>query len=279
MIYYYTTQDKNCRVSFEDAVMRGMAEDGGLFIPERIPQMPEAFFKRISTLSFSDIAYDISSVLLQDVLSQSDLKTIIAKAFTFDAPLKQLSQDFYALELFHGPTLSFKDFGARFMAQLLSCFAQQNDKKLNILVATAGDTGSAIAQAFLNVPGTKVWILYPKGKVSWSQEKQLTTFGQNITALEIDGSFDDCQRLVKQAFSDPILRQKMSITSANSINIARLIPQMFYYFYAFAPLHFPSGESIDACEKPMNPPGVIITVTPPASAVSPRPDEMCSHAA
>jgi threonine synthase len=240
MIRFYSTQDKNVSVSLEEAVMRGLAEDGGLFMPDRIPVMAESFFNEISSLSLPEISYEVSKALLRDAIPANDLKAIIEKAINFDAPLKALSSGVYTLELFHGPTLSFKDFGARFMAQLMGYFARQNDHALNILVATSGDTGSAIAQAFLKVPGIRVWILYPKGKVSWSQEQQLTTMGHNITALEVEGTFDDCQRLVKQAFSDRQLRQQLSITSANSINIARLIPQSFYYFYAYAQIKEPN---------------------------------------
>lgn len=234
MIHFYSTQDKNIRVSLEKAVMRGLADDGGLFMPDRIPPMPDSFFNRIGLLSLPEISFEVSKTLLEDAIPAHDLKKIIEKAINFDAPIKRLSSELYTLELFHGPTLSFKDFGARFMAQLMSYFAQNKDQTRHILVATSGDTGSAIAQAFLNVPGIRVWILYPKGKVSWSQEKQLTTMGHNIAALEVEGTFDDCQSLVKQAFSDRHLRQKLTLTSANSINIARLIPQSFYYFYAYA---------------------------------------------
>lgn len=236
MIRFYSTQNRVLKVSLEEAVMSGLAEDGGLFMPERIPHLPDAFFKKISSLSFPEISFEVSRTLLDGAIPERDLKKIIEKSINFDAPLKELSSEIYSLELFHGPTLSFKDFGARFMAHLMGYFVQEKDQPLHILVATSGDTGSAIAQAFLNVPGIQVWILYPSGKVSWSQEKQLTTMGHNITALEVDGTFDDCQKLVKQAFSDSILRKKLTLTSANSINIARLIPQSFYYFYAYAQL-------------------------------------------
>ena len=247
MIHFYSTQDKSIRVSLEEAVMRGLAEDSGLFMPDCIPLMPDSFFNRISSLSLPEISFEVSKALLEDAIPANDLKKIIEKAINFDAPIKALSLEIYTLELFHGPTLSFKDFGARFMAQLMSYFAQNKDQTLHILVATSGDTGSAIAQAFLNVPGIRVWILYPKGKVSWSQEKQLTTMGRNITALEVEGTFDDCQSLVKQAFSDRHLRQKLTLTSANSINIARLIPQSFYYFYAYAQIKEQKGTSCFFC--------------------------------
>lgn len=234
MIHLYSTQDKNSRVSLEEAVMRGLADDGGLFMPDRIPLMSDSFFNRITSLSLPEISFEVGKALLGDAIPANDLKKMIEQAIDFDAPLKALSSEIYTLELFHGPTLSFKDFGARFMAQLMGYFARVKEQALHILVATSGDTGSAIAQAFLNAPGIRVWILYPKGKVSWSQEKQLTTMGHNITAIEVEGTFDDCQKLVKQAFADRCLRQKLALTSANSINIARLIPQSFYYFYAYA---------------------------------------------
>lgn len=231
MIYFYSTKNKGIKVSLEEAVMKGLAEDSGLFMPDHLPNMPDSFFGK---QSFPEIAFEVSKTILENAIPENALKKIIESSINFDAPLKPLSSEIYALELFHGPTLSFKDFGARFMAQLLRYIAQ--DQSLHILVATSGDTGSAIAHAFLNAPGIHVWILYPQGKVSLIQEKQLTTMGNNITALEVQGSFDDCQRLVKKAFSDPHLRQKLSLTSANSINIARLIPQSFYYFYAYAQL-------------------------------------------
>lgn len=244
MIYFYSTKNKSSKATLKEAVLGGLAEDGGLFMPHAIPEMPKSFFNAMRTLSFKEIAFEVTRALFQDTISPNDLAKIIGNAVDFDAPLKELSEGVYALELFHGPTLSFKDFGARFMAQLVSHFIQQSYQTLNILVATSGDTGSAIAQAFLKVPGIKVWILYPKGKVSWSQEKQLTTLGENITALEVAGTFDDCQNLVKQAFSDPILRSQMHLTSANSINIARLIPQTFYYFNAYSQLKKPSDPLI-----------------------------------
>lgn len=233
MIHFYSTQDKSIKATLEEAVMQGLAEDGGLFVPGYIPRMPNAFFTQIAPLSFSEISFEISKILLKDAISISNLKEIIEKAMNFAVPINALSSEICTLELFHGPTLSFKDFGARFMAQLMGHFVQRKPQTLHILVATSGDTGSAVAQAFLHIPGIQVWVLYPKDKISLHQEKQLTTIGHNITALEVEGTFDDCQSLVKQAFSDPYLRQKLFMTSANSINIARLIPQSFYYFYAY----------------------------------------------
>lgn len=234
MIQLYSTQNPKIRASLEEAVMSGLAADGGLYMPVKIPQMPSDFFKNLEKLSLAKLGFEVSKVLLDGAVPLKELESILDKALNFDAPLKEVSKDIFSLELFHGPTLSFKDFGARFMAQLMSHFVQHKKQEVHILVATSGDTGSAIAHAFLKVPGIKVHILYPKGRVSWSQEKQLTTMGHNITALEVHGSFDDCQRLVKEAFQDSELRSKLKMSSANSINIARLIPQSFYYFYAFA---------------------------------------------
>lgn len=244
MIHFYSTHNKNIHASLEEAVMKGLAEDGGLFMPEHIPPLPEAFFKKMHSMTFAEISFEVSKNILRDAIPLDVLTNIIEKAINFDAPLIPLSSTISALELFHGPTLSFKDFGARFMAELMRYFGRHSLETLHILVATSGDTGSAIGQAFLNVPGIKVWILYPKGKVSLIQEKQLTTLGANITALEVDGTFDDCQSFVKKAFSDPLLRQKVNLTSANSINIARLIPQSFYYFYAYSQINAPVVFSV-----------------------------------
>lgn len=232
MMKLYSTQKHTQNATLQEAVMKGLADDGGLFMPLVIPRLPDTFFQNIIQLTLPEIGFEVSQALLQDSIPEASLKTIIDKAINFDAPLKAITPHIASLELFHGPTLSFKDFGARFMAQLVSYYAK--NKPLHILVATSGDTGSAIAHAFLKKDNIKVWILYPQGKVSWIQEQQLTTMGHNITALEIEGTFDDCQRLVKEAFRDKELRQKLTLTSANSINIARLIPQTFYYFYAYA---------------------------------------------
>ncbi|MFA6915089.1 MAG: threonine synthase [Parachlamydiales bacterium] len=239
MLHFYSTQGQCPPATLEEAVMNGLAPDGGLYMPERIPRLPDSFIKQLPALSFHELSYEIAKTLLGESLTENTLLEIIKKSSHFDAPLKKISPGIHSLELFHGPTLSFKDFGAQFMAQLMGYFMQKKDNPLHILVATSGDTGSAIAQAFLDVPSIKVWILYPQGKVSWTQELQLTTMGKNITALEVQGTFDDCQRLVKTAFSDQDLRSKRSLTSANSINIARLIPQSFYYFRGFAQLEDP----------------------------------------
>lgn len=233
---YFSTNQRAPVASLETAVLQGLAPDGGLYMPAYFEQLPASFFSECSSLSFQEIAYLMARQLLQGDLPDSDLEHIINSTIQFDAPLVQVDPDCFALELFHGPTLAFKDFGARFMARLLSYYMQRREEKLTILVATSGDTGSAVAHGFFNTPNIRVLILYPQGKVSPLQEKQLTTMGGNITALEVAGSFDDCQRLVKEAFVDESLRKQVLLSSANSINIARLIPQSFYYTYAYSRL-------------------------------------------
>lgn len=233
---FYSTNNKNLTVDLRRAVTEGLAPDNGLYMPENIPLMPDEFFANISDMSFREIGFEVAKNLLKGDIPDSELKKIVDHTIQFSAPLVKLEEGVYSLELFHGPTLAFKDFGARFMSQLLGYFARQQDREIIILVATSGDTGSAVANGFLGVPGTRVVVLYPSGKVSEIQEKQFTTLQKNITALEVSGTFDDCQRLVKEAFLDVELRSKFFLTSANSINIARLIPQSFYYFYAFAQL-------------------------------------------
>lgn len=233
---YYSTNNKSSKVSLREAVVQGLAPDNGLYMPEEIPPLPKHFFDTLSEKSFKEIAFEVASNIIGDDLPEKELQRIIDHTIQFDAPVIEIEKDIYALELFHGPTLAFKDFGARFMSQLLAYFASQQQNKITILVATSGDTGSAVANGFLGVAGTQVIVLYPSGKVSEVQEKQFTTLGQNITALEVDGTFDDCQNFVKQAFLDADLKNKFFLTSANSINIARLIPQSFYYFYAYAQL-------------------------------------------
>ena len=230
---YYSTRDKNNLVDFSTAVMDGLAKDGGLFMPAEIPQLPSSFVKDIENVSFQEIGFEIAKRFSGDEIPLTELKSIIDNAINFPAPLFELSKDLSVLELFHGPTLAFKDFGARFMAKTMGYFAHGVGKELNILVATSGDTGSAVAYGFYGVEGINVYLLYPKGKVSMIQEKQLTTLDKNITALEIDGTFDDCQRLVKNAFVDKELTARLNLSSANSINIARLIPQSFYYANAY----------------------------------------------
>lgn len=233
---YYSTNNPNYKATLQEAVMKSLAPDNGLFMPDKISVLPQAFFNSLHEKTFSEIAFEVASSFIGSDLPADQLKKIIEHTITFDAPLVELEKDIFALELFHGPTLAFKDFGARFMSQVLGYFAGQTNRDITILVATSGDTGSAVANGFLGVAGTKVIVLYPSGQVSEMQEKQFTTLGQNITAIEVDGTFDDCQQLVKQAFLDDALNQKFQLTSANSINLARLIPQSFYYFYAWSRL-------------------------------------------
>jgi len=233
---FYSTNNRSVTVDLRQAVTEGLAPDNGLYMPVEIPRLPDNFFADIADKSFRDIGFEVARNLLQGDLPDTELRRIVDHTIQFDAPLVKLEKDVFALELFHGPTLAFKDFGARFMSQLLGYFASQQDREIIILVATSGDTGSAVANGFLGVPGTRVVVLYPSGKVSEIQEKQFTTLQQNVTALEVAGTFDDCQRLVKEAFLDTELRRRFFLTSANSINIARLIPQSFYYFYAYAQL-------------------------------------------
>lgn len=231
---FYSTNNKNLKVDLKQAVTQGLAPDNGLYMPEEIKVLPKTFFEAMPALSFQEIALRVARNIIGGDVPERELKKIVEHTIQFDAPLVKLEDNISALELFHGPTLAFKDFGARFMSQLLGYFARQQDREIVILVATSGDTGSAVANGFLGVEGTRVIVLYPSGKVSEIQEKQFTTLGRNVTALEVEGTFDDCQRLVKQAFLDDGLRKKYFLTSANSINIARLIPQSFYYFYAVA---------------------------------------------
>jgi threonine synthase len=233
----YSTKNTSSFVGLGEAIMKGLPNDNGLFMPEHFPKLSESFINNLKDYSFQEIAFEVSKTLFQGTIPENDLKEIIEKSITFPAPIQTLDNQTYVLELFHGPSLAFKDFGARFMAQIMSYFNRGNEKELVILVATSGDTGGAVASGFLKTPGTKVVILYPKGKVSMLQEKQLTTLGHNISALEVEGTFDDCQALVKQAFLDDKLNSQIRLTSANSINIARLVPQSFYYFEAFKQLN------------------------------------------
>lgn len=234
----HSTNLQSPSVDLKDAVINGLAPDGGLYMFDDIAPLGADFFANIDKMSFSEIGFEVSKTLLQGAVPDEDLRKIVEETLAFDAPLVEISQSpsIYSLELFHGPTLAFKDFGARFMARLLSYFVKGSNEEITVLVATSGDTGSAVAHGFLNVPGIKVVILYPSGKVSELQEKQLTTMGANISALEVDGTFDDCQDMVKKAFIDTDLNTALKLTSANSINIARLIPQSFYYFYTYAQL-------------------------------------------
>lgn len=226
------TNKNNPGISLKEAVLNGLAPDGGLYMPDVLPRLDDDFFNRTAGMSFPDIAFEAAKYfILPEDVPEDILRSIIDKAFTFAVPLKELDKDLYVLELFHGPTLAFKDFGARFMAFLLGYFVKQSNEKVTILVATSGDTGSAVADGFLGVENVNVVILYPSGKVSALQEKMLTSMGGNIAALEVLGNFDDCQRMVKQAFLDADLKKFITLASANSINIARLLPQSFYYIY------------------------------------------------
>ena len=221
--------------SLHEAVVKGLAGDRGLYMPEEIRPLPKEFFDNIDSMSFQDIAYAVADRFFGEDVDADSLKRIVFDTLKFDCPVVKVCEDIYSLELFHGPTLAFKDVGARFKARLLGYFIkQEGNEKVNVLVATSGDTGSAVANGFLGVEGIHVYVLYPKGKVSKIQESQFTTLGKNITAVEIDGVFDDCQALVKSAFMDSELNNHMKLTSANSINVARFLPQAFYYFYAYA---------------------------------------------
>lgn len=233
---YYSTNGKVSGVSLRQAVIKGLADDKGLFMPDVIKRLPQAFFDTIDTLSFQEMAYTVADAFFGEDVEADALKRIVYETLNFDVPLVKVSNPIYSLELFHGPTLAFKDVGARFMSRLLAYFVNREGDDVNVLVATSGDTGSAVANGFLGVEGVHVYVLYPKGLVSPIQECQFTTLGQNITALEVDGTFDDCQALVKNAFMDKQLNAKMKLTSANSINVARFLPQAFYYFYAYAQL-------------------------------------------
>jgi len=233
---YYSTNKKTPSVTLKQAVVKGLAADNGLFMPGRIEKFEPSFFENIQHLSFQEIAFEVAKKFFGEDVDEASLKEIVYDTLVFDCPVVKITDDIYSLELFHGPTLAFKDVGARFMARLLSYFLGDNQKQVHVLVATSGDTGSAVANGFLGVEGIHVHVLYPKGKVSKIQESQFTTLGQNITALEVDGTFDDCQRLVKTAFLDEELNKKLMLTSANSINVARFLPQAFYYFNAYAQL-------------------------------------------
>ena len=233
---YYSTNGQAPIADLHKAVVKGLAEDRGLYMPERINKLPKAFFDNIEKMSFQEIAYTVASAFFGEDVDLDALHDIVYDTLSFDCPVVKVKENIYTLELFHGPTLAFKDVGARFMARLLQYFIRQenNHKQVNVLVATSGDTGSAVANGFLGVEGIHVYVLYPKGKVSPIQECQFTTLGKNITAIEVDGVFDDCQALVKNAFMDAELNQHMKLTSANSINVARFLPQAFYYFNAYA---------------------------------------------
>jgi threonine synthase len=233
---YYSTNGKAPVADLHKAVVKGLAEDRGLYMPERINRLPKSFFDDMPGMKFQDIAYNVASAFFGEDVDLDALKDLVYDTLQFDCPVVKVKDNIYSLELFHGPTLAFKDVGARFMARLLQYFIRMEGQNgtVNVLVATSGDTGSAVANGFLGVEGIHVYVLYPKGKVSPIQECQFTTLGKNITAVEVDGVFDDCQALVKSAFMDEELNQHMKLTSANSINVARFLPQAFYYFNAYA---------------------------------------------
>ncbi len=232
---FYSLNNNKIAVSFKEAAITGIAPDKGLYFPESIPQLSKEFWASFDKLSHTDIAYEVIKPFIGDEMPENVLRRIVSETLSFDFPVKEVTSGIYALELYHGPTLAFKDVGARFMSRCLRYFVKEEKKKITILVATSGDTGGAVANGFFDVDGVEVVILYPKGKVSTIQEKQLTTLGKNIKALEVDGSFDDCQDMVKRAFLDDELNE-INLTSANSINIARWLPQMFYYFFAYQAL-------------------------------------------
>ncbi|MCK0124005.1 threonine synthase [Gelidibacter sp. F2691] len=253
---YYSLNKTAPNTSFKEALIKGIASDRGLYFPESISPLPTSFFKNINSLSYEEIAFQAIKQFVSPDIPEDVLKTIIAETLSFEFPVVAINDNVSTLELFHGPTMAFKDVGARFMARCLGYFNQNNTKEVTVLVATSGDTGGAVANGFLGVKGVNVVILYPSGKVSDIQEKQLTTLKQNITALEVDGVFDDCQDMVKRAFLDEELTSKMQLTSANSINVARWLPQMFYFFFAYKQLYkthknivfsVPSGNFGNVC--------------------------------
>ncbi len=230
---YYSLNNISPNVDFREATIKGQAPDKGLYFPQQIPTFSSELIANIEKFSKDEIAYQVIQPYVGDSIPEDKLRKIVEETISFEFPLVQIAKNTFSLELFHGPTLAFKDVGARFMSRCLGYFVQENSKKITVLVATSGDTGGAVASGFYDVPGVEVIILYPSGKVSTVQELQLTTLGKNITALEIDGSFDDCQDLVKKAFNDPKLNQQLFLTSANSINVARWLPQQFYYLFAY----------------------------------------------
>jgi threonine synthase len=233
---YHSTNNPEHRVGLKEAILRSLPPDNGLYMPDQLPVLDPTFWEIWRKLSFQEIGYAVAHAFFHEDVPPAALREMVEGTLTFDAPLEMLAPGDHVLELFHGPTLAFKDFGARFMARLMGWLVRGDDRELTVLVATSGDTGGAVASAFHKVPGTRVIILYPKGKVSGLQEKQLTTLGDNITALEVDGTFDDCQRLVKSAFLDREMSERLNLTSANSINLSRLVPQSFYYIHAASQL-------------------------------------------
>ena len=243
---YYSLNNKNHQVSFEEAVINGLAPDKGLYFPMEIPKLPQSFLNSIETLSNAEIAFEVIKSFVGNEIPEIELKRIVTETLSFEFPLVKVEDNVYSLELFHGPTMAFKDVGARFMSRCIAYFNREKNQENVVLVATSGDTGGAVASGFLGVKGVEVLILYPSGKVSDIQEKQLTTLGQNIIAFEVDGVFDDCQDMVKKAFLDESLKHK-NLTSANSINIARWLPQMFYFFFAYKELKKYNKSLVTSC--------------------------------
>ena len=241
---FYSLNKKAPNVSFKDAVIKGIAPDKGLYFPERITPLPKTFFENIQSLPNTEIAFEAIRQFVSDEIPDVVLKEILIEVLDFDFPIVEIEENVATLELFHGPTMAFKDVGARFMAQCLGYFSSGTANEVTVMVATSGDTGGAVANGFLGVDGVKVVILYPSGKVSDIQERQLTTLGQNITALQVDGTFDDCQKMVKRAFLDEDLLNSMQLTSANSINVARWLPQLFYFLFAYKQLKSTTKELV-----------------------------------
>lgn len=233
---FYSTNRQSPNASIEEAVMQGLAPDGGLYMPVRIPQIPQAFFNNIGEMTVKNISYVVANTMLGDDIDSAILNDIVNDTFSFDIPLCKIDDSIYSLELFHGPTLAFKDVGARFLARIISHYSNKMPGDVNVLVATSGDSGGAVAHGFFSVPGVKVFVLYPENGLSEMQKEQFTSLGGNVYPIAVKGTFDDCQKLVKTAFNDAELRKRMRLTSANSINICRLLPQMFYYFYGYAQL-------------------------------------------
>ncbi|WP_109831458.1 threonine synthase [Reichenbachiella versicolor] len=242
---YYSTNKSVPEVSFEEAIFKGLPDDNGLYMPDTIHKLDQSFFDNIENMSLAEIGYEVASKYIEDEIPAEDLKKIVAETMNFDIPAVKVEEGVYSLELYHGPTLAFKDVGARFLARCLSYFSGKKEKKATILVATSGDTGAAVGAGFYGMENINVVILYPGGgKISKIQEKQLTTLGGNITACEVDGTFDDCQKMVKDSFLNPEMKDKFNLTSANSINMARLIPQSFYYFWTYAQLKSVSKDIV-----------------------------------
>ncbi|MFT3738986.1 MAG: threonine synthase [Breznakibacter sp.] len=241
---YYSINSPGKFVGLKEAVLRGLAADKGLYMPESLPSLPSDYFETIEKKTLAELGFETLSPFFCPDIKKERFEELVTDAFNFEIPIKHIHDNIYTLELFHGPTCAFKDIGARFMARVLSEFVKDMDKEINILVATSGDTGSAVANGFYNVPGINVFVLYPKGLVSDVQEKQFTTLGHNITSIEVEGTFDDCQRMVKEAFMDVDLNNKLTLTSANSINLARLLPQSIYYHYGYAQMKAQGHRSV-----------------------------------